>query len=103
MTEVTDNNFEAEVLQSQVPVVVFFYMTWAGPCKVLNPIVLELENSHQGRVKFVKLDIEANVEVRSRYGVKSVPFLMKFENGEQQSQTRRQISGKFDIIHDLSL
>ena len=104
MTEVTDSNFEAEVLKSEMPVVVFFHTPSVSPCRMIEPIVSEIEDSCRGSVKFVKLEIEENYKVSSRYGVRSVPTLIKFEKGEKKQQTRKEIGGsKSNIISDLRL
>ena len=82
MVELTDENFEQEVLRSDGPVVVDFWAPWCGPCKAVEPILQELEAEHAGRVKFGKLDIDQNLQTASRYDVLSIPTAILFEGGE---------------------
>jgi thioredoxin len=80
--ELTDQNFESEVLQADRPVIVDFWAPWCGPCKAVEPILEELEAEHGERVKFGKLDIDQNLETASRYDVLSIPTAILFEGGE---------------------
>lgn len=82
LTELTDETFDTEVLQSDQPVLVDFGAEWCHPCKQLDPIVEELADDWEGQVKVVKLDIDANVETTMRFGVMGVPTLILFVNGE---------------------
>ena len=81
MRAVTDETFDAEVLQAGGPVVVDFWAPWCGPCKAIEPALEELAETHDG-VRFVKLDIDENPRVADRYGVLSIPTVMLFEDGE---------------------
>ena len=84
--EVTDEQFEREVLKADLPVMVDFWAEWCGPCKVVSPIVEELAEEYNGKIKFVKLDTEANFDIPARYGIRSLPTLMIFKGGEQVDQ-----------------
>src|SRR4051812_33651311 len=84
--ELTDTNFEAEVLKSNVPVLVDFTATWCGPCKVLAPIVDGLADEFQGTYKIAKLDIDDAPSIPQKYGVRSVPTVMVFKGGEMTAQ-----------------
>lgn len=79
--EINDGEFETEVLKSKVPVLVDFYADWCGPCHAIAPTIEALSNEFEGRVKFVKVDVDANQEVASRYEIMSIPTIILFENG----------------------
>ncbi len=81
-----DLNFEQEVLSSQVPVLVDFTATWCGPCKQLAPIVDQLANELVGQVKVGKLDVDDSPITAGKYGVRGVPTVMVFKNGERAAQ-----------------
>ena len=78
----TDENFDAEVLQSDLPVFVDFYADWCVPCKMMAPIVKELAEKYDGKVKTGKLDTQENPAVTEKYGVMSIPTFMIFRKGE---------------------
>ncbi|MBO1923317.1 MULTISPECIES: thioredoxin TrxA [Thiomicrorhabdus] len=82
MISTSDANFEAEVLQSDVPVLVDFWAEWCGPCKMIAPILDEISTEFEGRVKVAKLNIDENPTTPPKYGVRGIPTLMLFKNGE---------------------
>ncbi len=84
--ELTDTNFDAEVLQSKEPVLVDFTATWCGPCKVLAPIVEKIADESAGTYRVGKLDIDEAPGIMKRYGVRGVPTVMVFKAGQQVAQ-----------------
>lgn len=80
----TDDNFETEVLKSNVPVLVDFWAVWCGPCKMIAPIVEELAAEYEGKVKIGKLDVDNNQQSAIKYGVRSIPTLLIFKDGKLQ-------------------
>ena len=89
MSEVilTDANFETEVLQAKEPVLVDFWATWCGPCRMLAPVVEELANDYAGKVKVCKLDVDQGMNTAGKYQISSVPTLIAFKNGQIAFQT----------------
>ncbi len=79
---VTDSNFEAAVLKSDIPVLVDFWAAWCMPCKQIAPLLDSTAPEYQGRVKFVKLDVTDNQGTAARYNVRSIPTLMIFKDGK---------------------
>jgi thioredoxin 1 len=82
---VTDTNFAVDVLASKQPVVVDFWAEWCGPCKMIAPHLEELSREFDGKVKIVKLNIDENQQTTIRYGVRSIPTLILFKDGEPTS------------------
>lgn len=79
----TDANFDADVLQSDIPVLVDFWATWCGPCKALAPVLEDLAQEYDGKVKIVKVDVDSNPQSASRFGIRNIPALFVFKNGEK--------------------
>ena len=84
---VTDREFDATVLNAEVPVLVDFWAEWCGPCRMLGPTVESLADDYAGRVKVAKLNIDDNPEAAARYGVRSIPTLILFKNGKPSETT----------------
>lgn len=77
----TDANFQKEALESDIPVLVDFYADWCGPCKMVAPIVAELAEEYQGKIKIGKLNVDDNPTITGKYNVMSIPTLIIFKNG----------------------
>jgi thioredoxin 1 len=82
--DVNDADFQVEVLDSEQPVVVDFWAPWCGPCRVVSPIIDDLAEQHGERVKFLKMNVDDNLQTQSRYNVLSIPTVILFERGEPQ-------------------
>ena len=102
-TTLTDTNFKAEVVDSDVPVLVDFWASWCSPCKMIAPIVEELAGEYEGRVKVAKLDIDANPVVPGQFGVMSIPTLLLFRGGKAEKrivgyQPKARIKAELDAV-----
>ena len=80
--EITDNNFDLQVLKSDVPVVVDFWAQWCGPCRKLTPVLEQIQNEFKDLIKVVKIDADKNVNTAKEYGVFSLPSVLIFKDGE---------------------
>ncbi|MFB3083348.1 MAG: thioredoxin, partial [Gammaproteobacteria bacterium] len=84
---VTDENFDKEVLQSDVPVLVDFWAEWCGPCKIVGPTIDALASDYEGKVKVAKLNVDSSPKTAGRFSVRSIPTLMVFKDGAVQETT----------------
>jgi len=82
MKEIMDKMFKAEVLESNIPVVVDFWAPWCGPCKMVAPVMEELGTQYNGKVKFVKVNVDENPIVSNQYAISSIPTVMLFKEGK---------------------
>ena len=80
--EITDNNFEETVLKSDKPVMVDFWAAWCGPCRMVGPIIDELSEEYTGKAVIGKVDIDSNQQYAAQYGVRNIPTVLVFKNGE---------------------
>jgi thioredoxin 1 len=86
ITHVSDATFENDVLKSDTPVLVDFWAEWCGPCKMIAPVLEEVATTHAGKIKIAKVDVDDNREVAAKYGIRGIPTLMIFKNGELAAQ-----------------
>jgi thioredoxin 1 len=103
LLSITDDNFETEVLQSDMPVLIDFWAVWCGPCKMIKPVVEELAVEYDGKMKFGELDVDQNQQSAMKYGVRSIPTLLIFKNGEVAdtiigAQPKAQIEKKINEV-----
>ena len=85
IVNVTDGTFESEVLQSDCPVLVDYWAEWCGPCKMIAPILDEISSEYAGKVKVAKLNIDENSDTPPKYGIRGIPTLMLFKNGNVEA------------------
>ncbi len=85
-SDVTDQSFSSDVLKSSEPVLVDFWASWCGPCKALSPKLEEMSGSYVGKVKFVKMDVDANHEIPAQFGIRGIPTLIVFKDGKMVDQ-----------------
>lgn len=98
-----DSNFQDEVLNSEIPVLVDFYADWCGPCKMMSPVVDELSREYEGRLKVGKVNVDENTNVAQQYRVMSIPTILLIKNGQDSrpsggSSPQSQLTGKIDSI-----
>ncbi len=83
---VTDNDFEQEVLESETPVLVDFWAEWCAPCKMVAPVIDDLAEEYDGKIKFTKVDVDVNPQTAMKYGIRSIPTLLVFKGGSPVDQ-----------------
>lgn len=82
LLDITDKNFDKEVLQSKIPVLVDFWAEWCMPCRVVSPIIEELGTEYNGKIKVAKINVDDNSETAAKYSVMSIPSIFIFKNGQ---------------------
>ena len=80
--EVTDENFDSEIVNAEIPAVVDFWAEWCGPCKMVGPVVEELAKEYEGKIKVAKMDVDQNRQTPGRFGIRNIPTVLFFKNGE---------------------
>ncbi len=103
VADFTDANFDSDVLNSDVPVLVDFTAVWCGPCKAIAPTIAKLADEYEGRVKIGKLDIDHNPATPTKYHVRAVPTLILFQGGQVKDQVmgavnKKKIEGMFNAV-----
>ena len=83
VVQVTDSDFETKVLRSKAPVLVDFFATWCGPCKLAEPVLEELSEVHKGKVIIAKIDVDKNTDTAQKFGVMSIPTTILFKDGKE--------------------
>ncbi len=86
VSNVTDSNFEAEVLQSDIPTLIDFWAAWCAPCRAIAPVVEELAETYKGKIKIAKLNVDENPSTPGKYGVRGIPTLILFKDGQVLDQ-----------------
>jgi thioredoxin 1 len=84
--ELTDSSFETEVLKSTLPVLIDFWAVWCGPCRMVSPIVEEIAGEYTGKLKVGKVDVDSNTATAMQYGIRSIPTLLLFKDGQVVEQ-----------------
>ena len=82
LLHVTDENFDAEIMKSEVPAMVDFWAEWCGPCRMVGPVVEELATQYQGKVKIAKMDVDKNRQTPAKFGIRNIPTLLFFKGGQ---------------------
>lgn len=82
LLQITDENFDAEIINSELPAIVDFWAEWCGPCRMVSPMVEELAKEYEGKIKVAKMDVDQNRETPTRFGIRNIPTLILFKGGE---------------------
>jgi thioredoxin 1 len=103
MTHVTESNFEELVTNSGKPVMIDFWAEWCGPCRAISPVVEELAEAYEGRVIVAKCDVDSNNEIAMKFGIRNIPTILFFQNGELKDKivgavSKSQLVAKLDAI-----
>ena len=98
IVSITDHSFESEVVESKVPVLVDFWAQWCGPCKAIAPILDDLAQKYEGKIKIAKLDVDHNPAIPPKFGVRGIPTLILFKDGQVKA-TQVGLLSKMDLIN----
>ncbi len=103
IVHISDSSFETDVLQAEGPVLVDFWAEWCGPCKMIAPVLEELAGEYEGKLKICKMDVDANTEIAPKYGIRGIPTLILFNNGEKAAEkvgalSKSQLSAFIDSV-----
>lgn len=86
VVEISDADFESEVLKADLPTLVDFWAPWCGPCKAITPVIQEMSEEYDGKIKFAKMNVDNNPETPGKFGIRAIPTLILFKNGEVADQ-----------------